>query len=83
MKAAIFLREVLTFVFGYNVELIVLWAFQGFPRLFPASCMSRSLCPRILCNHAADPSCLSYFISMLLPRAPFNLAKCENGHILC
>ncbi len=34
MKAAIFLTEVLTFVFVYNVELIVLWAFQASPICF-------------------------------------------------
>lgn len=34
MKAAIFLRDVLTFVFVYNVELIVLWAFQASPVCF-------------------------------------------------
>lgn len=34
MKAAIFLREVSTFVFVYNVELIVLWAFQASPVCF-------------------------------------------------
>ena len=31
MKAAIFLKEVLTFVFVYNVELIVLWAVFKLP----------------------------------------------------
>lgn len=40
MKAAIFLREVLTFVFVYDVVLIVLWALLGFSRLFPVSFMS-------------------------------------------
>lgn len=40
MKAAIFLREVLTFVFGYNVELIVLWALQASPVCFlPLACL--------------------------------------------
>lgn len=54
MKAAIFLRDVLTFVFVYSVELIVLWAFLGPPRLFPVSFVSLSLCYWIRCNHAAD-----------------------------
>lgn len=34
MNGAVFLREVLTFVFVYCVELIVLWAFQAWPVCF-------------------------------------------------
>lgn len=41
MKAAIFLKKVLTFVFVYNVELIVLWAFQASSVCFLSlSCLS-------------------------------------------
>lgn len=45
MKGDIFLREVLTFVFVYNVELIVLWAFQAWPVCFPSlSCLGLDAC---------------------------------------
>lgn len=66
MKAAIFLSVVLTFVFVYDVELIVLMAFQTSPRLFPVSFISPSSNNRIQCNHSAGYN-RSLFAPLILP----------------
>lgn len=79
MKAAIFPREVLTFVFVYNVELIVLWAFQASPVCFLSlSCLALYVTgfSVIMQQATTHPSllhsyCFQYFNSAPLPHPPF------------
>lgn len=83
MKAAIFFRKVLTFVFVYNVELIVLWAFQASPIcVLSLSCLCLYVTgfSVVMQQAITDPSllhsyCFQYFNSTPRPHPPFNLTK--------
>lgn len=84
MKGTIFLRDFLTFVFVYSVELIVLWAGQAWPICF-LSFMSLSWCMltsfSVIMQQAVTDSsllhlcCLYSFKSMPLEMFPLLISS--------